>query len=77
MQGIGNRNRLYAPGFRLLEEMQKGLRAETNGDILVRNREAKWRSRPPFPSICTMIKNRTINKTQKPGAQPSLVWGWS
>src|ERR1700683_4094621 len=63
-----NRNRLYTPGIRLWEEMQKGLRAETNGDILVRNREAKWRSGPPFPCVCIV--------TQNPGTLPSFVWEW-
>src|SRR5580698_7438683 len=60
---------LYAPGFRLPEEMQKRLRVETNGDILVRNREAKWGSGPPFSSICIV--------TQNPGTVPSFVWEWS
>jgi hypothetical protein len=66
MHGIEDRNRLYAPSLRLLEKMQKALRAAANGDILVRNREAKWRSGPPFPCVCTTTKNS--------GALPSSVW---
>jgi len=66
MQGTGNGKRLYAPGLRLWEEMQKALRAAANGDILVRNREAKWRAAPPFPLFCT--------SSQNPGALPSFVW---
>ena len=69
MQGTGNRNGLFAASFRLLLEMQRRLRTAANGDILIRNREAKWRSGPPLPCIGHMTKD--------PGAQPSFVWGRS